>query len=44
LQRPATLLITHMEPGKEESIMAEVVADCGKYQPAPLEQGRIFDF
>jgi ribonuclease BN (tRNA processing enzyme) len=44
LQRPATLLITHMEPGKEESIMAEVVADCGKYQPAPLEQGHIFDF
>jgi hypothetical protein len=38
------LLITHMEPGREESIMAEVVAACGKYQPVRLEQGRIFDF
>jgi ribonuclease BN (tRNA processing enzyme) len=44
LQRPATLLITHMEPGKEESTMAEVVTDCGKYQPVRLEQGRIFNF
>jgi ribonuclease BN (tRNA processing enzyme) len=44
LQRPVTLLITHMEPGREESIMAEVVAACGKYQPVRLEQGRIFDF
>jgi len=44
LQRPVTLLITHMEPGKEDRLMAEVVADCGKYQPVRLEQGRIFDF
>jgi ribonuclease BN (tRNA processing enzyme) len=44
LQRPVTLLITHMEPGREDSIMAEGVAACGKYQPVRLEQGRIFDF
>jgi ribonuclease BN (tRNA processing enzyme) len=44
LQRPATLLITHMEPGKEDATMAEVVAACGKYRPIRLEQGRQFDF
>ena len=44
LQRPAMLLITHMEPGKEDATMAEVVAACAKFQPARLEQGRIFDF
>lgn len=44
LKRPATLLITHMEPGKEESTMAEVVAACAEYQPVRLEQGRQFEF
>jgi ribonuclease BN (tRNA processing enzyme) len=44
LQRPVKLLITHMEPGREDSIMAEVVAACGKFQPAKLEQGQQFEF
>ena len=44
LQRPATLLITHMEPGKEDATMAEVAAACGKYQPIRLEQGQQFEF
>jgi ribonuclease BN (tRNA processing enzyme) len=44
LQRPVTLLITHMEPGKEDLTMAEVVAACAKYQPMRLEQGRQFEF
>jgi ribonuclease BN (tRNA processing enzyme) len=44
LQRPVTLLITHMEPGREDATMAEVVAACGKYQPVRLEQGQQFDF
>jgi ribonuclease BN (tRNA processing enzyme) len=43
LQRPVTLLITHLEPGREEAIMAEVVAACGKYRPVRLEQGQQFD-
>jgi ribonuclease BN (tRNA processing enzyme) len=44
LQRPVTLLITHLEPGRENETMAEVVAACGKYQPIQLEQGRQFEF
>jgi ribonuclease BN (tRNA processing enzyme) len=44
LQRPVTLLITHMEPGREDATMAEVVAACGKYQPVRLEQGQQFEF
>jgi ribonuclease BN (tRNA processing enzyme) len=44
LQRPVTLLITHLEPGKEDTIMAEVAAACGKYQPIRLEQEQQFDF
>lgn len=44
LQRPVTLLITHMEPGREDLTMAEVFAACAKYQPVRLEQGRQFEF
>lgn len=44
LQRPVSLFITHLEPGKEEIIMAEVVAACAKYHPVRLEQGQQFDF
>lgn len=44
LQYPVTLLITHMEPGKEDKLMAEVIAACGKFQPVRLEQGRQFEF
>ena len=44
LQRQVQLLITHMEPGREEETMAEVVAACGGFQPMRLEQGREFEF
>jgi ribonuclease BN (tRNA processing enzyme) len=44
LQRPVMLLITHMEPGREDSTMAEVVAACGKYKPVRIEQGQQFEF
>jgi ribonuclease BN (tRNA processing enzyme) len=44
LQRPVQLLITHMEPGKEERIMAEVTAACGAFQPKQLQQGQQFVF
>ena len=44
LQRPVQLLITHMEPGKEERTMAEVAAACGTFQPQQLQQGQQFVF
>jgi len=44
LQRPVQLLITHMEPGKEERTMAEVAAACGVFQPQQLQQGQQFVF
>lgn len=44
LQRPVRLLITHLEPGKEERIMAEVMAACGTFQPERLQQGQQFVF
>jgi ribonuclease BN (tRNA processing enzyme) len=44
LHRPVSLFITHLEPGKEESIMAEVNAECAKYHPVRLEQGQQIEF
>ena len=44
LKRPVQLLITHMEPGKEERTMAEVAAACGAFQPKQLRQGQQFVF
>ena len=44
LQRPVRLLITHLEPGKEELVMAEVMAACGTFQPERLQQGQKFVF
>lgn len=44
LQRPVTLLITHIESGREEETMEEVMAACGKYHPVKLGQGLIFEF
>jgi len=42
--KPVRLLISHLEPGKEERIMAEVNAACGSFQPERLQQGREFVF
>ncbi len=44
LQHPAQLLIAHMEPGKEQQIMAEVTAACEKFQPVQVQQGQQFIF
>ena len=44
LERPVQLLITHMEPGKEDRLMAEVTAACEMHQPERLQQGREFVF
>jgi ribonuclease BN (tRNA processing enzyme) len=43
LQRPVQLLITHMEPGREDAIFAEVCAACADFYPVRLEQGRQFE-
>jgi ribonuclease BN (tRNA processing enzyme) len=44
LQRPVQLFISHMEPGREESTMAEVMATCGAFRPQQLQQGQEFVF
>lgn len=44
LQRPVQLLIAHMEPGREEQTMAEVMAACGAFEPQQLQQGQEFVF
>lgn len=44
LQRPIQLLIAHMEPGREQQIMAEVTAACEKFQPVQVQQGQQFIF
>lgn len=44
LERQVTLLITHIESGREAETMAEVSAACGQYAPVKLEQGRNFEF
>lgn len=43
-QHPVQLLITHLEPGKEERVMAEVMAACATFQPVRLQQGQQFVF
>lgn len=40
--RPIELLITHMEPGNEDSIMAEIKAAAGEFMPQRLKRGQIF--
>ena len=44
LQRPVQLLIAHMEAGREEQTMAEIMAACGAFQPVRLRRGREFVF
>lgn len=44
LQRPVQLLIAHMEPGREERTMQEIMAACGAFQPQQLQQGQQFVF
>ena len=42
LDRSIQLLITHMEPGNEDSIMAEIEAAAGKFKPQRLKRGQVF--
>jgi ribonuclease BN (tRNA processing enzyme) len=42
LHSPIQLLITHMEPGNEDSIMAELEATVGEFMPKRLKRGQVF--
>jgi cAMP phosphodiesterase len=42
LNKPFHLLITHMEPGSVEAIMAEIEAAAGEFMPQRLKRGQIF--
>jgi ribonuclease BN (tRNA processing enzyme) len=44
LERDLEIYITHMKPGEEERIMAEVAASAGKRILQRLENGQVFDF
>lgn len=44
LQHLVQLFITHMESGREEHTMAEVMAACGAFHPVRLQQGQQFVF
>jgi len=42
LRSPIQLLITHLEPGNEDSIMAEIEAIAGEFAPQRLTRGQVF--
>ena len=44
LRQPAQLFITHLEPGKEEFVMDEVMSSCGSFFPMQVKQGQRFVF
>ena len=44
IKNPVQLLITHLEPGKEECVMDEVMSACGKFSPVQVQQGQRFVF
>jgi len=43
LRRPVQLLIAHMESGREQESMAEVLEVAGKWQPRAVRQGEVFE-
>ena len=43
LKRKVNLLISHMEPGKEDLTMAEILAAVGEHQPIALARGQVFE-
>jgi ribonuclease BN (tRNA processing enzyme) len=44
LTRPASLHITHMEPGREEQTWQEVCAAAAAYRPQRLQPGQVIEF
>lgn len=43
LDRPFQLLITHMEPGKEDLIMTEILTAAEEFKPERLKRGQVFE-
>ncbi|HQT25448.1 MAG TPA: 3',5'-cyclic-nucleotide phosphodiesterase [Burkholderiales bacterium] len=44
LKRPVEILITHMETGRDEATMSEVMASSAKYRPVQARRGSVFEF
>ena len=44
LQRPVELFIVHMEAGREEESMREILRTTEEFKPTPLQRGRVFEF
>jgi ribonuclease BN (tRNA processing enzyme) len=44
LHRPAQILITHIESGRERQTMAEVLEAAGAHHPILLQRGQVFEF
>ncbi|MEJ5210200.1 MAG: 3',5'-cyclic-nucleotide phosphodiesterase [Burkholderiales bacterium] len=44
LARPVEVHVTHMEPGREADIWAEVLASCAAFAPRRLERGQVIEF
>ena len=44
LGRPVDILITHMEAGREEETMQEILALSGRFWPKAVSRGQVFEF
>lgn len=44
LERPVELFIVHMEAGREQDTMREVLQAAGAFNPQMLQRGRVFEF
>ena len=44
LQRPVELYIVHMEAGREEDTLREIMHAARDFRPIPLERGQVFEF
>ncbi len=44
LQRPVEPFIVHMEAGREEDSMREILSVASEFKPTPLQRGRVFEF
>lgn len=44
LKKNVELFITHLEPGKEDFVMDEVMDACGSFSPVRMQQGQRFVF
>ena len=44
LARPASIYITHMEPGRQEETMHEIMAVANSFKPLMLKEGQVIEF